>query len=165
MTDERLDSEDWLREQYVGEKRGMRDIADQLGTSDSVVQGRLARHGIETRGSKWTDPRLDDPEWLEEKYHGERMTMGEIAEECSCSPRTVSRRIKTHGIDPRNPGTQHPMEEVQADVRGVADEVGGPPSISQYEELGAYSRDTVKRGHGSWADAIGAALAGVWEDE
>ena len=73
--------------------------------------------------------------------------------------------MKAHGIDPRSPGKQHPSEEVQADVRNVASEVGAPPSIGKYEELGAYSRDTVKQSHGSCADAVGAALAGVREDE
>lgn len=39
--------------------------------------------------------------------------LAERVEECSCSPRTVSQRMKAHGIDPRSPGKQHPSEEVQ----------------------------------------------------
>ena len=50
------------------------------------------------------DDRLEDSEWLEDRYHGEGVTLGEIAEECRCSTATVSKRMRKHGIETRPPG-------------------------------------------------------------
>jgi len=42
-----------------------------------------------------------DPEWLREKYHGEIMTLKEIADECGVSRTTISDWLDRHGIDKR----------------------------------------------------------------
>jgi len=42
-----------------------------------------------------------DPEWLREKYHGEIMTLKEIADECGVSRTTISDWLDRHSIDKR----------------------------------------------------------------
>jgi len=42
-----------------------------------------------------------DPEWLSEKYHGEIMTLKEIADECGVSRTTISDWLDRHGIEKR----------------------------------------------------------------
>jgi transposase len=60
--DSPLRNADWLREQYVANKRGIRDIADELGRSETTVDRWIQKHGIDRRGREW--PRgKDHPDW------------------------------------------------------------------------------------------------------
>lgn len=42
-----------------------------------------------------------DPDWLEEKYHGEGLTQREIADRCGISPRTIRTYMTRFGIETR----------------------------------------------------------------
>jgi len=77
-------------------------IAEAHGTTASTVSYHLHRAGVETRYTSLTDERLDDPEFLREKYHGEGMTLAEIGEEIGCADGTVLRRLRDHGIETRD---------------------------------------------------------------
>jgi len=51
-----------------------------------------------------------DPDWLEERYHGDGMTQREIAEACGVVPVTIRRWMKRHGIETREvAGENHGM--------------------------------------------------------
>lgn len=84
----------------------MREIADELNTAGSTVYHWLKEHGIPTTESSKSDldDRLDDPEWLREKYHGEGTTLAEIAEDTGCSGMTVSNRLREHDIEAKGGG-------------------------------------------------------------
>jgi len=111
-TPKKLDNEEWLREQYVGEERTISEIAEECSCGANTVRKWLNRHGIETRGAGPPTPEeLTDEEWLREEYVGEERTISEIAEECGCGANTVRNRLKRYGIETRsyNPeGEQHP---------------------------------------------------------
>jgi len=49
-----------------------------------------------------SDDRLAYPEWLREQYIERERSTREIAEMCGCSPQTISRHLKKHGIDTRD---------------------------------------------------------------
>jgi len=74
VTDERLDDEDWLREQYEDEELTMQEIADIVGCSDGTVMRRLHQiEGLEVRRSTVGEPAEDDggDEEAEEESDGE----------------------------------------------------------------------------------------------
>lgn len=51
-----------------------------------------------------------DPDWLEQKYHGEGLTQREIAEECGVSPTTIRKQMKAFDIETREvKGENHGM--------------------------------------------------------
>ena len=85
--DERLTDADWLREQYVEQRRNTHEIADVCGCARSTVSRWLNKHDIETRTTKnpVTDHRLGDADWLREQHVEQRRSAPDIAEECGCS--------------------------------------------------------------------------------
>lgn len=46
--------------------------------------------------------RYRDADWLREQYHGERKTQAAIAEACGVTQGTISRWLRTHGIERRS---------------------------------------------------------------
>lgn len=48
-----------------------------------------------------------DPDWLEDRYHGDGLTQREIAEECDVAPVTIRRWMKRHGIETREIAGEH----------------------------------------------------------
>jgi 5-methylcytosine-specific restriction endonuclease McrA len=129
--------EEWLREQYVEERRTTVDIAEECGCDDTTVGDWLKRHGIETRrGGVQTPEELTDKEWLREQYVEEGRTTYEIAERCGCSGWTVGTWLERHGIETRRGGRPTPEEltdekwlreqyvEKERTTAGIADECG-----------------------------------------
>lgn len=49
---------------------------------------------------------------------------------------------------------QIPDDDLLADLRRVADELGRPPTISEYDANGAYSSRTLHNRFGAWEDAL-----------
>lgn len=51
-----------------------------------------------------------DPDWLEQKYHGEGLTQREIGKLCDVSPSTIRKQMKEFGIETREvKGENHGM--------------------------------------------------------
>lgn len=89
-----LDDEELLREEYEENGLTQAEIGEKYGgVTASTVSHYMKKHGIETNQTRVTDERLDDPEWLREKYEDEEWTMQEIADEVGCSDGTVMRRL------------------------------------------------------------------------
>lgn len=42
-----------------------------------------------------------DPDWLEQKYHGEGLTQREIAEDCGVASSTIRKYMQRFGIETR----------------------------------------------------------------
>jgi len=94
-------SERVLHELYVRLGWSQREIAETFDVTPSTVSHHLHKHDITTPGVGVSDERLDDPEYLREKYVDEGMTMAEIGEEVGCSDGTVMRRLHDHDIEVR----------------------------------------------------------------
>lgn len=64
--------------------------------------------------------------------------------------------IRTTGHEPEHPSAGIPERDLWADLKQVADEVEGKPTIATYDEYGTYSPATIARrlGDGSWTTAI-----------
>jgi hypothetical protein len=102
---EKLQDEDWVKEQYVEQRRSTVDIADELGVSTRPIFSALERHGIEKRSvleSKLpagVAEKLQDKDWLREQYVEQRRTTGEIADDLDVYGSTVSDWLERHGIE------------------------------------------------------------------
>lgn len=73
----------FLREQYIEERKSVPEIAELCGVSSSTVSRWLERHGIER------DPRYQDEAWLRTQYVEQSPQQDEIAAECGVSETTI----------------------------------------------------------------------------
>ncbi|WP_157884867.1 HNH endonuclease [Halorubrum aethiopicum] len=114
VSDERLNDADWLRKQYVEERRRSSEIAEDCGCSKPTVVRRLNKHNIEVRTetNTTTDQRLADPEWLREQCVDERRSIYDIANECGCDSSTVSRWLSKHDIEAAQSEQQTPDQRL-----------------------------------------------------
>jgi uncharacterized protein YjcR len=108
LADDRLTDSEWLRDQYVTQRRSMAEISELCDCSPATVENWLEKHGIETRGpqgcleKRIADQRLIDGDWLREQYVENRKTADQIAQLCGCSNSTVLRWLRKHGIEVRD---------------------------------------------------------------
>jgi len=110
--DKRLWDDDWLREQYHGNKRSTLDIAEQLGCGESTVHRALRRHGIKTRDLSEAaklqherevgDRKYNDETWLRHQYHTQGKSAPQITRENGWGETTVHRALHRHGIQTRS---------------------------------------------------------------
>jgi len=102
-----------------------------------------------------------DPAFLSVAYHGREQTIGGIAFVCDVSVATVLYHMRKNDI-PRRPQTNEiPDEELQNDLREVADALGEIPSSLTYQEHGEHSPTTIQERYGGWASAL--KEAGIFE--
>jgi uncharacterized protein YjcR len=97
------DSE-WLREQYLGQKCSMGEIAKKCDCSSRTIQQWLDTHGIDTRpvGRPVVEKRLKDKEWLYDQYVNQQQSTYDIAEKCDCTQQTVTNWLHRHDIETRS---------------------------------------------------------------
>lgn len=149
--------EQWLVDQYVSQRKGVVEIAEECGSSQSTVSYWLDKHEIDTRsvGGYEKDAKHRDESYLRQKYVEEGLTTYEIAEECGCTDATVSNWLNKHNIETRQ-RTIRP-EESAPDER-----LTDPEWLqSQYVDLGKSSVDIAEECHCSsnsvlyWLDRHG----------
>jgi AraC-like DNA-binding protein len=121
--DQRLDDEQWLRERYVCEKRSYKQMSEMCDCSPTTVKRKLKKYDIPTRNNRHlSDHRLQDEQWLREKYIEETKSSEEISEICDCAPSTVRRHLKKANIEtrPASPrsGKDHPHWEEDSSPYG-----------------------------------------------
>lgn len=120
--DSRLSDGQWLREQYVEQKRTVQDIADICGCARYTAHRKLIAQGIEIRSpgpsleGNIPDERLADKEWLREQYADKKRSMADIAEQCECHKRTVGKWLHRHNIDVPEGGNQSPADQRLTDT-------------------------------------------------
>jgi DNA-binding transcriptional regulator LsrR (DeoR family) len=93
-----LDDEELLNKLYHEQGLTQAEIGEEYDVTASTVSHYMKKHEIKTSAHRVTDERLEDPEWLEQKYVDEDLTMQQIADEVGCSDGTVMRRLRKHGI-------------------------------------------------------------------
>lgn len=100
-----LHSKEWLEEQYLILKKSTNEIAEQVGSVNSVVGSWLKKHGIAARTigeSRLLNPKINiinDDKTITDMYLGGK-TAREIAKELNCSIQTVLRRLEKSDIKP-----------------------------------------------------------------
>jgi transposase-like protein len=104
------------------------------------------------------EPVYRSEEWLRERYWGDGMTMGEIADRAGCSHSTVKNWVHRHGIETRW-GPASDADLVHA-VVSVARELGRRPSTTEYAIMSDYTHEPVvsRFGDGSWPAAMDELL-------
>ena len=97
--DERLTDPEWVRKQYISDKKSTREIAKKIDCSRSAVQNWINKHGIDTSDRR-NEPilRLKDRQWLREQYVKKGKSGYEIADETGVCTTTVYKWIRVHGI-------------------------------------------------------------------
>jgi transcriptional regulator with XRE-family HTH domain len=98
-------------------------------------------------------------------YHGRDMTQREMAAELGTTRSTVSRWMSYEGVETgygRHQGV--PEDELMADVRRVARELGAVPTMNDYDEHGTWSAWIFWYRFGSWSEARDRAVERVDED-
>ena len=86
--------EELLRRLYVEERMSQVEIAEMLGCADCTVSKYRRKYDIKRR--------YQDPKWLEQKYHGEGLSLPEIGDVCGVDPNTVKSQMDKHGIETRS---------------------------------------------------------------
>jgi len=144
---------DWLRNEYLYEKRSVREIAQKCGCSHGAVSNWLKRHGIKTRpkGGCRADKRLEKKDWLREQYVEQEKCTREIAGECGCTKKTVRYWLKKNDIETRPKGGGKPDERVEDEAWLRERYVEHGRSIRDIAEECACSGRTV----GRWLDHYG----------
>lgn len=103
--DERLTDAEWLREQYVEQKRDIPHIAELCGCSVGAVSRWLDKHQIETRPTKlWGEenpnynggPRSYGPGWTRKKRRQVRERDNYTCQDPHCSV-TQEKHLEEHG--------------------------------------------------------------------
>lgn len=100
--------EEWLRTQYVGEKKSAYKIADECGVSSSTIQHFLEKYDIQTRSRDESatlrngERKYHDEEWMRVKYVEEGLSTIQMAELCDVDASVVNYWLDKHGIGARS---------------------------------------------------------------
>jgi len=100
-----LMDEEWLSDQYHGQEKTRREIAEELDLSFDPVATWMEKHGIEPRSESKADGNVEplkDPEWLREQYFEQEKTTYEIAEELGLHSATVRDWMEKHEMERRS---------------------------------------------------------------
>lgn len=100
----KANDEEWLKEQYVENERSCYDIAEELDLNFETIRKRLIEFGVERRVpiTYQTDgdlDRLNDADFLREKYHEEGLTTYEIADILGVWQQSVVRAMQRHDVE------------------------------------------------------------------
>jgi transposase len=105
---EKLRDAEWLREQYLDERRSAREIADGLNLEESTVLNWLKRHNIQTLSNSERQiesdalDRLKDRDWMYTEYITKERPSSEIGAEIGVSEGTVRNWLREHDIKIRS---------------------------------------------------------------
>ncbi len=94
-----------LRKLYHDKGMSQQEVADELGVSRGAIRNQMDRHDIETRPKGGETLRKngpwDDPKVLRELYHGEELSLRDVADSLGCTWNIVLDRMKEFGIERR----------------------------------------------------------------
>jgi uncharacterized protein YjcR len=112
MREQRYNDEEWLREQYIQQRRPIADIAEICGCCSHTVDKWLDIYQIGSNDissstqiddKNYDECRLRDKykkeTWLVKRYEKRGESAKEIAEMCGCSYSTIGKWLAIHDID------------------------------------------------------------------
>lgn len=108
----KLRDEAWVRREYIGRKRSIKDIAADLNCNMMTVRRAMIHHGIELRNprqngllhSKRMSRCKVEPETIRRLYHEQELEVREFADTLGCNYIQIHRLMVKHGIQRRAPG-------------------------------------------------------------
>jgi transposase len=110
MAEEPYHREEWLREQYIEERRTTVDIAEECGVSATTITTWMDKHGIDRRSRSEAQidekKKVHNEEWLCEQYLEEKRSMRDIGKEVGMTPSGVKKWINKFNIETRS-STDH----------------------------------------------------------
>lgn len=120
--------EAWLREKFVDERRGVREIGRLCDTHHTTIADWIDRHGIERE-----PPKYKQPEWLREKYVDEGLSTREMAERAECSKDGIRYQLDKHGIERPTPKWHDEdwLREQYVDERRSAADIAAECGVSK----------------------------------
>ena len=99
---------DWLRREYVVNRRAASELARELGVATSTVHRQVKKHGYSVPPRRTpTKPKKDpvvrqrrdvDPDWLRAEYLDKQRTLTDIARELGMSLSALAKLAKTQGL-------------------------------------------------------------------
>lgn len=134
--------EEWLRERHHDYKMSIRAIAREAGVAHSTVSHWFNVHGIERRRGQERYDELEDEEWIRGRYHGDGMTMAEIADALGCTPGAVSAAMERLGVEARDDAGRSRVEVDADEARRLRDE---GMTLSELADHFGCSRGPVRR--------------------
>lgn len=128
-------AESKLRRLYFEEEMTVGEIAEKFDVSHTAALKWMDDYGIERRssaesrdlrgtgGNQWEHGPHREEKWLREKYHGEHMTVAEMAEEAGVTEASIVRNMQKNGVESRKPHISRVLRDpgagfVHADARG-----------------------------------------------
>lgn len=107
--DQDLNDKERLKKLYLDQGYTTYEIADEFDCCEYTVRHRLKKFNIERRSkSDYVDGLLKNADELRRLYHGEHMTMSDIAELVEVGPSGVRHWMKKHGIETKRGPKEHP---------------------------------------------------------
>lgn len=91
----------WLKDQYINQKKGIRQIAKEVGCCEATVFNRLIAFEIGSRGKGPQAKFILSKDELTELYVSQNKTMAEIGDMYNCGVSTVKARLVELGIKRR----------------------------------------------------------------
>lgn len=102
MTNEQYTDADWLREKYVDEHMGVREIAELTPVTHGGILHYIRKYQIRRGDEPSKGAKYESAEWLAEKHIEEELTVAEIAERVSIDRRMVQYQLVQNGIEVRS---------------------------------------------------------------
>ena len=133
--EDRRPDADRLREMYHGQEMALDEIGGEFDVTRGVVIKWMDNYGIDRRSpeesravrgtgtNQFDHGKHREEEWLREKYHTEKMTVTEMADEADVTEATIVRQMQKNGVESRPNYVSHVLRNpgagfVQADARG-----------------------------------------------
>lgn len=105
-SDEKLQDEEWLRQQYIVNGKSLSEIGEARDVYPSTVKDWMKRHDIDRRRQGDPKPqgyeKLIDEDWIKDQYVVKEKSSYDIAEELGCTPPTVRNYMNFYGISLRD---------------------------------------------------------------
>ena len=126
-----LEDKQWLISSYSS--KSTRQIAKELGCSQSAISKALHRHGVKTRPpGRFTAEKLKNKEWLAEAY--KTRTTRSIAKEIGCSATAVAYALKRYNVKLRPP-VRKVLPEIMADYEWMSKRYSEVSTVIMGREL------------------------------
>lgn len=100
----RYHDKEWLKREYVDERKTTTEIAEQCGVTGTTISDWLHRHDIGTRDqseAQLSTGKHTDKEWLRKEYIDNYRSMKDIGDECGVTSACILKWLRKFDIETR----------------------------------------------------------------